>query len=52
MTKKICYCYNYTDDDIKKDVRENEGVSRVLEQILEKKKMGTCRCDQFHPEGR
>lgn len=51
-TQKICYCFNYTDADIKKDVHENSGRSLILERIEEEKKAGNCHCALNHPEGR
>ncbi len=50
--KKICYCFDYTEGDIIKDVRENNGRSTILEKIMAEKKKGGCRCNYNHPEGR
>ncbi len=52
MSKTICYCYNYTEDDILKDVRHNLGRSLILEKITSEKQQGNCRCASLHPEGR
>lgn len=52
MSKKICYCFDYTEADIIADVRSNQGRSLILEQILAAKKQGSCRCATMHPEGR
>jgi hypothetical protein len=51
MGKYICYCFNHTEEDIKNEVL-SEGRSLILEQIIEAKKAGKCRCEEFHPEKR
>lgn len=48
----ICYCFRYTEEDIIRDVFENNGVSSILERIQSEKKKGTCNCKFNHPEGR
>jgi len=48
----ICYCFGYSEEDIVRDVLENEGTSSILERILNKKKKGSCHCKFNHPEGR
>ncbi len=48
----ICYCFGYSEEDIIRDVLENEGTSYILERILSEKKKGTCRCSTTHPLGR
>ena len=50
MSEKICYCFNYTEDDILKDVKEN-GRSTIMERITAEKKKGTCQCKKNHPRG-
>lgn len=52
MSQKICYCYNYTANDIKLDVLENNGRSLILEKITAEKQKGSCQCSTKHPEGR
>ena len=52
MSKTICYCYNYSDEDIRSDVLQNNGRSTILEHITEEKKKGACQCKTKHPEGR
>jgi len=52
MTKTICYCYNYSDEDIRFDVRQNNGRSTILEHIKSEKKEGVCQCSTKHPDGR
>jgi hypothetical protein len=51
MTEKICYCFNYTDEDIVRDVRMH-GKSLILEKIAAAKKEGGCRCSTENPKGR
>jgi hypothetical protein len=47
----ICYCFDYTDEDIINDVKKN-GHSKILEKILEEKKSGGCTCVEKNPKGR
>ena len=52
MKKKlICYCFEYSEEDIIMDVLENNGASLILEKILNEKKKGTCNCKFNHPLG-
>ena len=48
----ICYCFNYTEEEIRKDVRSNSGKSTIVNRILEEKKRGNCDCFDKHPERR
>lgn len=52
MTRKICYCFNHTEQDIRSDVLAHGGESRILEQILASKGQRKCQCPIKHPEGR
>lgn len=52
MDRLICYCFNYTESDLIKDVEQNRGRSLILEKIVEEKQQGNCRCQTEHPEGR
>ncbi len=52
MAKLICYCWNYTDEDIIKDVLEHNGKSTILERIKAEKKAGRCQCEVKNPSGR
>jgi hypothetical protein len=45
----ICYCFGYSEEDIVRDVVENNGTSSILESIMNEKKKGTCRCETTHP---
>ena len=49
--KTVCYCFNYTDDDIVADVRANGGRSRIEERITAEKQRGTCDCEHRNPAG-
>lgn len=49
--KQICYCFGYTDADIKRDVLQN-GKSRIMEKIMADKKRGVCQCATKNPKGR
>jgi len=51
MDKLICYCFDYTKNDIEKDFREN-GRSLIMERISTEKKFGNCRCTVKNPKGR
>jgi hypothetical protein len=48
MEKLICYCFGYTESDIKNDYLEN-GHSTILEKIAAEKKQGTCQCAEKNP---
>lgn len=50
--KLICYCFGYSEEDIVRDVRENNGISSIVERILSEKKRGGCNCKYNHPAGR
>lgn len=50
MSVKICYCFDYTDEDIKNDFHNN-GFSTILEKIKEEKKNGNCECHLKNPKG-
>lgn len=52
MNKKICYCFEYTEDDIIRDLNRNDGVSTILDKITKAKKQGNCNCKDKHPEHR
>jgi hypothetical protein len=52
MNKLVCYCFGYSEADIEKDVRDNNGISTILEKIKASKKDGTCRCHEKNPGGK
>jgi copper chaperone CopZ len=47
----ICYCFNYTKDDIEQDFIKN-GRSLIMESIAGEKKAGGCDCAIKNPKGR
>ena len=46
----ICYCFNYTADDIKNDFHEN-GQSTIMTRIMNEKKNGKCNCESTQRGG-
>ncbi|MBN1843709.1 MAG: hypothetical protein JW883_15705 [Deltaproteobacteria bacterium] len=51
MSEKICYCFDYTSDDILKDIEEN-STSTIIKQIMSEKKNGACNCATRNPKKR
>ncbi len=52
MSKKIiCYCFDYTEEDIEIDYAGN-GQSTIMERIISEKKDGKCKCETNNPKGR
>ncbi len=51
MSELICYCFNYTIDDIKADFKQH-GKSLILEKITKEKKLNGCDCANKNPKGR
>jgi len=49
MSEKICYCFNYTANDIRKDIETN-GKSTIMEKIMVEKKTGGCQCEAKNPK--
>lgn len=47
----ICYCFEYTVDDIKADFHKN-GESLILKKIINEKELGGCRCYLKNPSGK
>jgi hypothetical protein len=47
----ICYCFEYTRDDIEQDYIKN-GRSLIMEKIAAEKKTGGCDCAIKNPKGR
>lgn len=52
MGRTVCYCFGYSEEDIRNDFRNNNGRSTILARITEARKNNTCRCDEKHPEKR
>ena len=51
MPELICYCFGYTEEDIRRDYAAH-GYSTLLEKIKAEKKSGQCRCAAQNPKGR
>ncbi len=52
MTKeKVCYCFNYTEEDIREDFYKH-GKSTIMNRIIGEKKYGNCNCESTNPKGR
>ncbi|PIE71784.1 MAG: BFD-like (2Fe-2S) protein [Deltaproteobacteria bacterium] len=49
--EKICYCFNYTEKDIRNDFYEH-GRSTIMDRIINEKKDGNCSCESTNPKGR
>jgi hypothetical protein len=47
----ICYCFEYTKDDIEQDFTKN-GRSLIMEKIAAEKRAGGCDCATKNPKGR
>ena len=47
----ICFCFEYSTEDIHKDYHAN-GRSTIMEKIEFEKKLGNCRCAVKNPKGR
>ena len=51
MKNFVCFCFEYTRDDIENDINNN-GRSTIMERIMSEKKMGGCDCASRNPKGR
>jgi len=47
----VCYCFEYTRNDIERDYLKN-GRSMIMENIASEKRAGGCHCAEKHPKGR
>ena len=47
----VCYCFEYTRNDIERDYLKN-GRSMIMEHITSEKRAGGCHCAEKHPKGR
>jgi len=43
VAELVCYCFEYSGDDIRRDYLEN-GKSTIMEKIQMEKKLGDCQC--------
>lgn len=51
MNDLICYCYGYSEEDIKQDYMKNDK-SMIVEKIQKEKKFGNCQCAIKNPTGK
>jgi hypothetical protein len=51
MANLVCYCFEYSSEDIKRDYISN-GRSLIMEKIMEEKKFGRCQCVAKNPKGK
>jgi len=51
MVDLVCYCFEYSRDDIEQDVLNN-GRSLIMEKIMAAKRFGGCHCTTKNPRGR
>ena len=50
MTNLICYCFEYTEADIKEDILKNNGKSTLMERIKAEKKQEIASVKQKTPK--
>ena len=50
-SQTICYCFGYSEKDIRKDI-EQHGRSLIMERIMNEKKDGKCNCAETNPKSR
>jgi hypothetical protein len=51
MDTLVCYCHNFTVQDLEKDVLSH-GRSTIMEHIMAESKAGNCNCAVNNPKGR
>lgn len=51
MDTMVCYCFEYRESDIRRDVLNNGGTSQIMQQVIEARRTGTCQCHITHPKG-
>lgn len=52
MSNLVCYCFGYTESNIRDDVIKNYGRSTIQEKIANEKKKNNCLCHLKHPQKR
>jgi len=50
MSKLVCYCHHYTEEDIEKDAKLH-GHSTIMKKIIAESKAGNCDCKTKNPKG-
>jgi hypothetical protein len=48
---KICYCFDYTDQDVIADVKAHGGESTIEKKIAQAKRRKLCQCEIKNPRG-
>jgi len=51
MIDLVCYCFEYSREDIEQDVLNN-GRSLIMEKIMAAKRFDGCQCTTKNPRGR
>ncbi|MCD6269262.1 MAG: (2Fe-2S)-binding protein [Deltaproteobacteria bacterium] len=51
MEKFVCYCFEYSEADIRKDVFDHNGRSTIIERIQAETRAGNCQCQVKNPKG-
>jgi len=51
MIDLVCYCFEYSREDIEQDVLNN-GRSLIMEKIMAVRRFGGCQCTTKNPRGR
>ena len=51
MNNLVCYCFEFSAEDIKQDYIKN-GRSLILEKIMTEKKLGGCQCAAKNLKGK
>lgn len=51
MPEWICYCFEYTAEDIRRDYAAH-GHSTILDRIKAERALGDCQCGAKNPKGR
>ena len=51
MRELICYCFEYSAEDIREDVLLNDGRSLIMERIIAESRAGRCDCARLNPSG-
>ena len=51
VNELVCYCFDYSMEDIRRDVIAN-GRSLIMEEIKAAKQFGGCQCAVKNPKGR
>ena len=47
----LCYCFEFTEDDIRKDI-EDKGTTDIPIKIQLEIKNDNCRCSELNPSGK